>query len=344
MEQYTLAIQDIRNETDDTITICFKQPGLRKMKYQAGQYMTLIFKINGRRYSRPYSFSSAPSVDSTLDVTVKRVPKGIVSNYILNEIKVGDVVEVVGPTGDFIYLPVNVNPRIYLWGVGSGITPLFSLAKEILSSQPSAKIHLVYGNKYKVSTIFLEKILELQKKYKSEFNVTLFFSQELSLDEKDGFYGRISSSFVSDLVSNNSEGEESQHYICGPKGLKEAVKNSLLELSISESAIYSEEFQILIDPKELDGVKDSMINFYFNGDQVKIFGPKGKSVLNSALDHNLEIPYSCQTGICNSCKATVVKGNLKMIGLSQERKDLNTDEFLLCCSYPITNELVIKVN
>ena len=92
MKQYTLTIQEIRRETEDTITLCFKQPGLRKIKYQAGQYITLIVRINGRKYARPYSFSSAPSVDVTLDVTVKRVPGGVVSNFINTELKVGDVV------------------------------------------------------------------------------------------------------------------------------------------------------------------------------------------------------------------------------------------------------------
>jgi ring-1,2-phenylacetyl-CoA epoxidase subunit PaaE len=343
VKQYTLTIQDIRKETEDTVTLCFKQPGLRKIKYQAGQYLTLILKINGRKYSRPYSFSSAPSVDATLEVSVKRVPNGIVSNYINHELKVGDVVEVMEPMGDFIYQPVVVKPTIYLWGVGSGITPLFSLAKEILTSQPNTKIHLVYGNKFRNSTIFLEQILELKQKYKSVFNASFFYSQELLLDGEEVFYGRISSKFVSDLVSQNTESEESQHYICGPKGLKEIVNNALIELSIPESFIYSEEFELLIDPKELDGVQDSIINVHFEGELVNLFVPKGKSVLNVALDHNVEIPYSCQTGNCNSCKATLIKGEVKMIGLSKEREDLGADELLLCCSYPLSSEVSIKV-
>ena len=86
MKQYTLTIQEIRKETRDTITLCFKQPGIRKIRYQAGQYITLIVRINGRKYARPYSFSSSPSVDSFIEVTVKRMPDGIVSNYIHNEL------------------------------------------------------------------------------------------------------------------------------------------------------------------------------------------------------------------------------------------------------------------
>jgi ring-1,2-phenylacetyl-CoA epoxidase subunit PaaE len=124
VRHYTLTIHEIRKETKDAITLCFKQPGLQKIKYQAGQYITLIVKINGRKYARPYSFSSAPSVDTALEITVKRMPDGIVSNYINNELKVGDVVEVLEPMGDFTFNRINPINHVYLWGVGSGITLL----------------------------------------------------------------------------------------------------------------------------------------------------------------------------------------------------------------------------
>lgn len=344
MKQYTLTIQEIRKETEDTITICFKQPGLRKIKYQAGQYITLILRINGRKYARPYSFSSSPSVDTALEVTVKRVPGGIVSNYINDEFKAGDVVEVMEPLGNFIYQPTELETIIYLWGVGSGITPLYSLTKEILkTTQSNTKIHLVYGNKYKNSAIFIEQLFQLQQSYPSNFKLTHFFSKEDALDEKDGFKGRISSSFVLDLVSKNRNYKKSLHYICGPSGLKEKVKNALIDLSIPLVSIFSEEFELVVDTKELYDVEDSKVTIYFQGQQSEIFVSKGKTILDVALDHDIEIPYSCQTGNCNSCRAKLNEGQLKMIGLTKERVDLAQDEFLLCCSYPLTNQISIEV-
>lgn len=343
MKQYTLTIQEIHKETEDTITLCFKQPGLRKIKYQAGQYITLILRINGRKYARPYSFSSAPSVDAALQATVKRVPNGIVSNYINEELKAGDVVEVMEPMGDFIYNAINPETEIYLWGVGSGITPLYSLTKEILNTQPNTKIHLVYGNKYKTSTIFLDQLVQLQEKYNSNFKLSNFYSQEDTIDEKEGFKGRISSSFVSDLVSKNINCKESLHFICGPSGLKETVKNALINLSVPLSVILTEEFEMVIDPKEFYDVEDSKVIIDFQGQQSEIFVPKGKSVLDVALDNNIEIPYSCQTGNCNTCKAKLKEGQLKMLGLTKEREDLAQDDFLLCCSYPLTNNISLEV-
>lgn len=343
MKQYTLTIQDIQRETEDSITLCFKQPGLRKIKYQAGQYLTLVLRINERKYARPYSFSSSPSVDNTIDITVKRVPNGIVSNYINTDLKVGDVVEVLEPMGDFTYDNINPKQTIFLWGVGSGITPLYSLTKEILNTQPNSKIHLVYGNKYSTSTIFLKQLVQLQEKHKSNFKLTNFYSQEDTIDEKEGFKGRISSSFVSDLLSKNINCKESLHFICGPSGLKETVKNALINLSVPLSSILTEEFEMVIDPEEFFDVKDSKVTIYFQGQLSEFFVPKGKSILDVALDNDIELPYSCQTGNCSTCKGKLKEGQLKMLGLTKEREDLGQDEFLMCCSYPLVNPISIEV-
>lgn len=343
MKQYTLAIQSIRKETEDTITIRFKQPSLRKIKYLAGQYITLILRINGRKYARAYSFSSAPSVDVTLDVTVKRVPRGVVSNYINDELKVGDVVEVLEPMGDFTYGIINTTQTIFLWGVGSGITPLFSLTKEILNTQPNTKIHLVYGNKCKKSIIFLDELFRLNQKFQSNFKLTRFFSQDEFLDENEGFRGRISSEFVTNLIGKQKNSKESIHFICGPKGLKDTIQSCLIDSEVPTSSIFVEEFELVIDPKDLEDVKDSKVTVFFQGEQSEIFVPKGKSILDVALDNDIELPYSCQTGNCSSCKGKLKEGQLKMLGLTKERGDLAQDEFLLCCSYPLVSEVNIEV-
>jgi ring-1,2-phenylacetyl-CoA epoxidase subunit PaaE len=343
MKQYTLLIQKIIQETEDSVTLCFKQPALRKIKYKAGQYITLIVRVNGRKYARPYSFSSAPSVDATLDVTIKKVPGGVVSNYINNELKVGDIVEVFEPMGDFIYNNVNPKQAIFFWGVGSGITPLYSLTKEILNTQPNTMIHLVYGNKRRESTIFLNELVQLHHKFQSNFMLTQFFSQKGNLEENKGFSGRISSEFITSLIGKQKNLIESVHYICGPKDLKHIVQTSILELGVPLSNIFVEQFELVIDPKELEDVEDSSVSVYFKGKISEIFVPKGKSILDVALDNDIDIPYSCQTGNCNSCRAKLKKGQLKMLGITNEREDLAQDEFLLCCSYPLVSEVSVEV-
>lgn len=344
MKQYTLTIVNIRYETKDAVTLCFKQPSLRKIKYKAGQYITLILRINGRKYARPYSFSSAPSVDDALEVTVKRVPDGIVSNYINNVLKVGDIIEVLEPMGDFTFDCTKPETSIYLWGVGSGITPLFSIIKEVLHTTQDKTSHLIYGNKSQISTIFWNQLSHLEQTYSNVFSMINFYSQIDKVEEIDTIHkGRISGEFVTTLVGINKNVKESIHFICGPKDFKDTIKSSLLKLEVPSSSILIEEFELFIDPEELEDIQDSRVTVKFQGEQSQIFIPKGKSILDVALDNHIEIPYSCQTGNCNICKAKLEEGQLKMLGLSKERNNLAQDEFLLCCSYPLTSQISIEV-
>lgn len=344
MKQYTLTIQEIRKETKDTITLCFKQPGLRKVKYLAGQYITLYFRIDGRKYARPYSFSSAPSIDDTLNVTVKRVPEGKVSNYINNVLKVGDVIEVLEPMGDFTFDRTKPETSVYLWGVGSGITPLYSILKEVLNTKPARPVYLIYGNKNQESTIFKNQLNLLKQEYTAVFSMTNFYSQEDIVDESNAYYkGRINSDYVPRMLTQHDNINESVHYICGPNGLKNIITSSLIEFGIPATSVFVEDFELVIDSKDLEEIENSSVTVFFNGKSSQIFVPKGKSILDVALDNDIEIPYSCQTGNCSTCKAKLKEGQLKMLGLSKERKDLAQDEFLLCCSYPLTNQISIDI-
>ena len=344
MKNYSLTILEIIQETVDTKTFVFKNPIFNKIKYEAGQYLTLLLRINGRKYARPYSFSSTPLVDSLLSITVKRVSNGIVSNYIHNSFKVGDVIEVMEPMGDFILNKKESIYSIYFWGVGSGITPLFSLIKEVLNSRPNTVVHLVYGNKNEDSTIFKTQLKKLQEEYPHIFKMFTFYSQEDTFELNDiNHKGRITSTFVANLLSKNKNTKESLHYICGPFGLKELIKNKLQDLEVSMSSIFTEDFELTIDPKELSDVEDSKAIILLRGELFEIFVPKGRSILDMALDQEIEIPYSCQTGNCNSCKAKLKEGRLKMVGLNKGRNDLGKDEFLLCCSFPLTKEIYVEV-
>ena len=344
MKQYTLTIQEIRTETEDAITLCFKQPGLRKIKYQAGQYITLILRINGRKYARPYSFSSSPTVDTSLEVTVKRVPNGIVSNYINSELKIGDVLEVLEPMGDFTYESNHSIQSIFLWGVGSGITPLFSIIKEVLHKLPGIAVHLIYGNKNQESTIFRNQLSLLKQEFSTMFSMTNFYSQIDNIIESNTIQkGRISSEFVNNFFVHHENLKESLHFICGPNDLKDTIQSTLMDLDVPTSSIFIEEFELVIDSQDLYDVEDSKVTIDFQGQLSEILVPKGKSILDVALNNDIEIPYSCQTGNCNSCKATLKDGKLKMLGLNKEREDLALDEFLLCCSYPLTGQISIEV-
>lgn len=185
---------------------------------------------------------------------------------------------------------------------------------------------------------------QLKQEYPTDFSMTNFYSQIDNVIESNSIHkGRISSEFVTHLVEPHKNIKESVHYICGPKGLKDTIQSSLMDLNVPSSSIFVEEFELVIDPKQLEDVKDSKVTILFQGYQSEIFVPKGKSILDVALDNDIELPYSCQTGNCSSCKGNLKEGRLKMLGLTKERGDLAQDEFLLCCSYPLTNPISIEV-
>jgi len=343
MKNYTLKVHDIKRETKDTITLCFKQPGLKKIKYQAGQYLTLSFRINGRKYTRPYSFSSAPSTDSFLETTIKRVYNGIFSNYVHDTIQVGDMVEVMEPMGDFVHMHDESVKQIYFWGVGSGITPLMSIIKEVLLSNPLVEVNLIYGNKNFESTIFLDLINELLKQYSKNLRVWHFHTQ-YNHDEKHHFVksGRINKEFILDLLKD-TDVDQTKHYICGPTDLKTTIKETLDILKCPKGNIFSEDFELVRNPKDFEDIVTHNVNIHFQGIDNLVEVEKGKSILEAALDAGVELPYSCQTGSCDTCKGKLIIGELRMIGLSKERDDLNENEFLLCCSHPLKEGTSIEV-
>ncbi len=345
MKTYTLKVVEIRKETKESVTICFKQPGLKKIKYEAGQYLTLIFRINGRRYIRPYSFSSSPEIDTYLEVTVKRVPNGIVSNHINQEIKIGDDIEVLTPMGNFIFPKPCAQKDIFLWGVGSGITPLFSILKSILADSDlvDRRVHLIYGNRNLESTIFWNELNQIQVKHLERFQITHFHTSPQEHDTKENVeMGRIQPQKV---ISNFDEVsiKNSLHFICGPADLKENIKSVLTTYNLPETSIFIEDFILIKDPKDFEEIENQTIKLQFNGNETSLFIEKGKSVLESALDAGIELPYSCQTGNCSTCKGILKTGDLKMIGMSHPRTDLAADEFLLCCSYPLNDKVVVAI-
>ena len=345
MKHYTLKITELRRETADTLTVVFKQPALKKIKYQAGQYLTLILKINGRRYSRPYSFSSAPGVDSDLEITVKQVPGGIVSNHIADCLEVGNLVEVMEPMGNFILNPdsITTETHIVLWGAGSGITPLFSILKEALHKNLGKRVTLVYGNRSLESVIFKDKIEALKTVYP---NFTSWdFHTKLAISEVNPtiIEGRIDPAKVLTVMQAEGDLNHTLHYICGPVGLKESVKTALIGLGVHDQNILTEDFEIVRDPVAFENISTRMVAVIKDGVKSVVEVVKGKSILEAGLDAMLELSYSCQTGSCLVCKGVLLKGEVKMIGPTARPEELNANECLLCCSFPLVDNVEVAV-
>ena len=347
MLKFTLRIVEIQIETNDTITICFKQPGLKKIKYSAGQYLTLIFRINNRIYHRPYSFSSAPGIDPTLNVTIKKVPGGIISNYVADFLKIDDVLEVLEPIGDFTLENKNISDSssLVFWGAGSGVTPLFSMIKYALKNNIARHITLVYGNRNQESTIFHQAINELQKQYPVNFTVLHFHSKFAENKTSPAIIsGRIDVQKVIETVKETSEINNTYHYICGPNGLSDLVRNTLQANDILQDHVFCESFELRINPKVFEGIATQTVLIKKAEQEYCVEVVKGKTILEAGLDAMIDLSYSCQTGTCLLCKAQLISGELKSVLTSSDTQLLDKDEYLLCCSLPLTNNIKLLVS
>ena len=345
----TLKVVKRVNETADAVSLYFKQPFFSKIKYQSGQFLTLIFTINGEEYRRAYSLNSAPGIDKELSVTIKKVNGGVVSNHVFDTVKAGDTIEVIKPRGTFSLLPKAVTQRhVVLFGGGSGITPLISIAKSVLNKEPKSFVTLVYCNQNEDSMIFRSAITEMERSHVGKFRAVHIL--EKPLRHWNGLTGRITSDRIPELLKSISKviSIKSEYYICGPGGMMDAVKAGLELNEVPEEQIFMESFT-----GSPEGIKPESQNLNFEARTMKLiinkqeYGlhvPANTTILDAALQNKLKIPFSCCSGSCATCMCKVKYGEVKMVGKNcLTEKDISKGYVLACMSYPVSEELVLQV-
>lgn len=344
---YKLTIKDIQRETEKCVTISFDVPNKLNdiFTYKAGQYLTLKTTINGEEVRRDYSICSA-SKSEELKVAVKEVENGIFSKFANRVLKPNDVLEVAPPNGRFIFEPNSKKTRtVVAFAAGSGITPIMSIAKTILSQEPKSKFVLIYGNKTPKDTIFLQEILDLHHENLENFNLQFVFSQS---DQENALFGRIEKSTVNLIVKNKYKHVDiDSFYICGPEQMINTIKEVLLENDVKKEAIHFELFTTSKseDEKTTDTQLSNgktTVTVLVDDDETTFKMPKNKSVLEAALAENVDAPYSCQGGICSSCVARLKEGEVEM-----RQNNILTDNevaeglILTCQAHPLTTKLVV---
>ncbi|MCB4798344.1 ferredoxin--NADP reductase [Neotamlana laminarinivorans] len=312
---HNLSIQTIYRLTDKSVSITFNLPDNLKdtFSYKAGQYITLKTNINGEEVRRDYSLCDAPT-SGNLTVAVKEVENGTFSVFANNTLQAGDTLEVGTPNGRFTFEPKdNKTKNMALFAAGSGITPILGIIKCALTEEDNSKIVLVYGNKTTSDTMFLNELLELQNQYSERFSIQFVFSQQ---DETDAVFGRIEKSTINYVVKNKYKHiEPNAYYICGPEGMIHTVKDVLTEHGVSEDLIHFELFKASkIETEAAAPVTQgkSKITVTVDDESTTFEMDAKQTILEAALDEDLDAPYSCQGGICSSCLARVTEGEATM--------------------------------
>lgn len=343
---HSLTIKEVNRETDKAVSINFDLPQNLKdvFKFKAGQYITLKATINNIEVRRDYSLCVSPK-SGELKIAVKEVVDGTFSSYANNTLKIGDTLEVGIPNGRFVFEPNDKKTKnIALFAAGSGITPVLSIIKCALEEETYSKVILVYGNKSTQETMFSNELLALQHDYKDRFSIQFIFSQA---DEPDAMFGRIEKSTVNFVMKNKYKHiDVDAYYLCGPEAMIHTVKDVLTGHDTPADRIHYELFKAAkpadISAKNKVSEGKTQITVIVDDEQNTFEMSQKETVLDAALDHDLDAPYSCQGGICSSCLARIKEGEANM-----RQNNILTDSevseglILTCQAHPTTPTIVV---
>lgn len=346
-----LTVKDITVETADTKTIHFWHPIHEALSYKSGQFLTVIPVIGGKKVRRSYSFSSSPKMDNSPAITVKRIEGGLVSNFLCDELKVGDSLEVMEAMGNFFVEPHVESSHNYVFvGAGSGITPLISMIKTLLKAEPKSNIHLIYGSRNENQIIFKSVIDQLEREYPERLRVLHIISQPSV--NWPGLKGRINQASIVYYLKQELgiNIPESIYYMCGPEGMMNEVQSSLNMFDVPHEQIHKELFTSsssveVEEAEENSSLKEQEITLIYEGKEHKLIVKPSETILEAALESDLDIPYSCQAGMCTACLGLCKSGKVIMDeedGLTPN--EINKGYILTCVAHPMSEGVVIDLD
>jgi ring-1,2-phenylacetyl-CoA epoxidase subunit PaaE len=348
---HQLEIIDVNHETEDTVSVSFYVPKTISAEYSffSGQYLTLKRDIDGEEVRRSYSLCSSP-FENEWRIAIKRVENGKFSNFALNNLKAGDLIDVMTPAGNFKIQPNVTNEKSYvLFAAGSGITPIISIAKTILKEEPNSDVTLFYGNKGFQSIIFREILESLKNTYIDRLRIIHILSRE-SLGNNIQ-KGRIDKQKTFDLHSAFLKGLAIDSvYICGPEEMIIGVKEGLLEKGIDASKIHFELFTSgsANKPKPAIDISKpaiaSKVSIVLDGDKIDLaLSSHGETILDAAQKAGADLPFACKGGVCCTCKAKIITGTARMdVNYALEKDEVEQGYILTCQAHPTSEELIVS--
>jgi ferredoxin-NADP reductase len=325
---HALRVKAVIEETADAISVVFEVPSdlQRTFEYRAGQFVTLRVEVAGQEELRSYSMSSAPRIDPDLQVSVKRVTDGLVSNWLNDNLRVSDRVEVSPPSGSFVLPEGDLSTDVIAFAAGSGITPIFSIVKSVLR-ETDRKVRLLYANRDRSSVIFGQSLQSLEVQYPNRLQIVY------SLDEQHGF---AEPGVVAEVLGS---GLRSELYVCGPKGFMDMVTTTLVWCGARSDQLHVE----LFSPDEDGGAgpgTDAQVTVTLGGRTATIAHRAEWTLVHSARAAGLKAPSSCHLGQCGTCLARVVEGRAEMTNNQVLTADEVAEGWVLTCqARPVTAEL-----
>ncbi len=350
---YSLKVASVAKNTRDAVVVTFDVPGELddKFAFRPGQYLTLRTSVDGEELRRSYSICAAPS-DRQLRVAIKRLNDGAFSSWANQHLEAGQSLEVMPPDGNFTVEFSPANARRYVaFAVGSGITPILSLVKTALDTEPESSFTLFFGNRASSAVLFREEIEDIKNRYMTRFSLVYVMSREHQ--DIELFNGRLDGDKAAQLLSVWMDPSTIDYaFVCGPQDMTESVTKALMDKGIDKSRIKFELFGSPKGPRALRTGQEARkapgrdlceVTVIQDGVTRTLSIEKNKdSVLDSALAQGIELPYSCKGGVCSTCRCKVIEGEVDMdANFALEDYEVARG-FVLCCqSFPVSDNLVI---
>lgn len=350
MEFYKLTIKNIRKETADCVSISFDIPSSLKEEfaYKPGQYITSKTKINDEEIRRSYSLCSSPLEDD-FRIAVKRVEGGLFSSFANHQLQVGDTLEVAAPNGKFGTIHSTEHTKKYVAiAAGSGITPILSIVKTTLLTEPTSQFILVYGNKNTGSIIFKEEIEALKNKFVGRLQLIHILSREKT--DAPISHGRIDAEKLHQLSKLIDWKNCDEFFICGPEEMIVTTKDFLENLNIDKKKIHFELFTTSAKTKNKNFIPQvkseakSKITIISDGRSfdIEIGFNEEINILDAALQNGADLPFACKGGVCCTCKAKLLEGQVEMdVNWGLEHEEIEQGFILTCQSHPLTERVVV---
>jgi ring-1,2-phenylacetyl-CoA epoxidase subunit PaaE len=344
---HALAVRDVRRETDDTVSVAFDVPPELADAYAfaPGQHLTVrIPGPSGEQVRRSYSICSAP-YEGELRVAVKHIPGGVFGAYAAERLRPGDAIDVMTPAGRFTTALDPANDKHYLAvAAGSGITPVISLAKAVLATEPRSRFTLVYGNRGVASIIFRDELDDLKNRYLGRLHVIHVLSRETQ--DVPLLNGRIDGAKVRELARwlVDIDGVD-EAFVCGPEPMTLDVRDTLVDLGVDPRHVHLELFGTVTATAPRQRADDGPrrhLTVVYGGVKTEVEMSPAKSVLEAGEAAGLELPFSCRAGVCSTCRAKVCDGAVEMDrNYALEPWEVEAGYVLTCQSHPTTDTLTV---
>ena len=352
---HPLRVRAVEPDTQEAVVVSFDVPAeLREVfGFTQGQYLTLRTDIDGQDLRRSYSICAGVD-DGELRVGVRKVRGGVFSNWINAHLRPGDTVAVMAPQGRF-FVPLDPAAKRHHVGIagGGGITPILSIMKTVLAREPLSRFTLIYGNRQLQSTMFKEEIEDLKNRYMTRLVLQHVFSDEQT--DAPLNHGVMNREKIGEfLKSVVPAGQIDQVFVCGPFQMNDEAEAALLAAGVPEERIHIERFGVALPAGNAVGAvlhealpgdaEQARIVIVRDGLQREISFRKGQpSILDAASAAGLEVPFSCTSGVCGTCRAKLVEGEVRMErNFALDKQEVAAGFVLTCQAHPLTDRVVLS--